>query len=143
SSLRGPISRRRRWRRDVSSPERRGGGEGSPDRGPGAVLARSRAPVRGNPARRARTVPGPGPDPAPTHGARTAVGGQPGRRRDAGLPLLVLPLATPVRVAGVKATSSATSGIGGSAGSWLGLLVAFDLVVLAAGTLVYGYLLED
>jgi ABC-type transport system involved in cytochrome c biogenesis permease component len=58
-------------------------------------------------------------------------------------PLLVLPLATPVLVGGVKATELAATGRGGQAGSWLGLLVAFDLVVLAAGTLVYGYLLED
>jgi heme exporter protein B len=63
------------------------------------------------------------------------------RAREAVFPLLVLPLSVPVLVAGVKATQLATRGLG--AGSWLGLLVAFDLVVLAAGTLVYGYLLED
>jgi len=65
------------------------------------------------------------------------------RAREAIFPLLVLPLATPVLVAGVKATSLATTGRGGQAGGWLGLLVAFDLVFLAAGTLVYPYLLED
>jgi len=65
------------------------------------------------------------------------------RAREAVFPLLVLPFATPVLVAGVRATAIATSGAGGSAGSWLGLLVAFDLVILAAGTLVYGFLLED
>jgi heme exporter protein B len=65
------------------------------------------------------------------------------RAREAVFPLLVLPFATPVLVAGVKATSIATSNGGESAGSWLGLLVAFDLMILAAGTLVYGYLLED
>jgi len=65
------------------------------------------------------------------------------RAREAVFPLLVLPLATPVLVAGVKATSLAVGGRGGEAGSWLGLLVAFDLVFLAAGTLVFGYLLED
>ena len=63
------------------------------------------------------------------------------RAREAVFPLLVLPLSIPVLVAGVKATQLATQG--GGAGSWLGLLVAFDLVVLATGTLVYGYLLED
>jgi heme exporter protein B len=63
------------------------------------------------------------------------------RAREAVFPLLVLPMATPILVAGVKATSLAVAGRGAS--SWLGLLVAFDLVVLAAGTLVYGYLLED
>jgi heme exporter protein B len=65
------------------------------------------------------------------------------RAREAVFPLLVLPLATPVLVAGVRATAIATSGTGGSPGSWIGLLVAFDLVILAAGTIVYGYLLED
>ena len=65
------------------------------------------------------------------------------RAREAVFPLLLLPLATPVLVAGVKATALAVAGNGGEAGSWLGLLVAFDLVFLAAGTLVFGYLLED
>ncbi|MDP9342070.1 MAG: heme exporter protein CcmB [Actinomycetota bacterium] len=63
------------------------------------------------------------------------------RAREAVFPLLVLPLATPILVAGVKATALAVDGKGAS--SWLGLLVAFDLVIVAAGTLVYGYLLED
>jgi len=65
------------------------------------------------------------------------------RAREAVFPLLVLPLATPLLVAGVKATALATTGHGGEAGSWLGLLVAFDAVFLAAGTLVFGHLLED
>jgi heme exporter protein B len=64
------------------------------------------------------------------------------RAREAIFPLLVLPLATPVLVAGVKATALATSNQAG-AGSWLGLLVAFDVVFLAAGTLVFDHLLED
>jgi heme exporter protein B len=65
------------------------------------------------------------------------------RAREAVLPLLVLPLATPVLVSGVKATALATMGRAGEAGSWLGLLLAFDVVFVAAGTLVFGYLLED
>jgi heme exporter protein CcmB len=65
------------------------------------------------------------------------------RAREAVFPLLVLPLTVPVLIAGVKATAIATTGVGGSAGSWLGLLVAFDAVFLAAGTLVFGSLLED
>jgi heme exporter protein B len=43
----------------------------------------------------------------------------------------------------VKATALATMGRAGEAGSWLGLLLAFDAVFVAAGTLVFGYLLED
>jgi heme exporter protein B len=65
------------------------------------------------------------------------------RAREAVFPLLVLPLAAPVLVAGVKTTALATSGRGAEAGGWLGLLVAFDVVIVAAGTLVYGQLLED
>ena len=65
------------------------------------------------------------------------------RAREATLPLLVMPLVTPVVVAGVKATELAVAGRGGEASSWLGLLVAFDLVFLAAGTLVFEHLLEE
>ena len=65
------------------------------------------------------------------------------RSREAIFPLLVLPLATPTLIAGVKATSLAAAGRGGSAGGWLGLLLAFDVVVVATGTLVFGQLLED
>ena len=65
------------------------------------------------------------------------------RAREAVFPLLVLPLAAPVLVAGVKTTALAVAGHGGEAGSWLGLLAAFDVVILAAGTLVYGHVLED
>jgi heme exporter protein B len=65
------------------------------------------------------------------------------RAREAIVPLLVLPLATPVLLAGVKATALAAAGRGGEAASWLGLLAAFDLVFLAAGVLVFGSLLED
>ena len=63
------------------------------------------------------------------------------RAREAVFPLLVLPLTVPVLIAGVKATAAATAGAG--VGSWIGLLIAFDLVFVAAGTLVYGSLLED
>ena len=65
------------------------------------------------------------------------------RAREGVFPLLVLPLATPVLVAGVKATELASQGRGADAASWLGLLVAFDLVVVSIGTLVFGHLLED
>jgi heme exporter protein B len=65
------------------------------------------------------------------------------RPREAVFPLLVLPLATPVLVAGARATAAAAEGGAAEAGSWLGLLVAFDLVFVAMGMLVYGFLLED
>jgi heme exporter protein B len=65
------------------------------------------------------------------------------RAREAVLPLLVMPLATPALIAGVRATALATAGRGGEAGSWLSLLAVFDLVVVAAGTLVFEHLVED
>jgi heme exporter protein B len=65
------------------------------------------------------------------------------RARESVFPLLVLPLATPVLIAGVRATALATAGRGDEAGAWLGVLIAFDLVIVAAGTLVFGFLLED
>lgn len=63
------------------------------------------------------------------------------RAREAVLPLLVLPLATPALLGGIRATELSTGG--GGAASWLGLLLAFDVVVVALGTLVFAYLLED
>jgi heme exporter protein B len=57
--------------------------------------------------------------------------------------LLVLSLCIPVLVAGVNATALATGGDREGVGSWLGLLLAFDLVFLSVGTLVFGYLMED
>ncbi len=65
------------------------------------------------------------------------------RAREAVFPVLVLPLAVPVLLGGVKATALATSGHGADAGSWLVLLLAFDAVFLSAGTLVFGFLLDD
>jgi heme exporter protein B len=65
------------------------------------------------------------------------------KAREAVFPLLVLPLCVPVLVAGVKATELVAAARGGEALPWLGLLVAFDLVAVGAGTLVFGYLLED
>lgn len=65
------------------------------------------------------------------------------RPREAVFPLLVLPLATPVLVAGTRATALAAGGDAAGAASWLGLLVAFDLVFVAVGMLVFGSLLED
>ena len=59
------------------------------------------------------------------------------------LPLLVLPTAVPVLLAGVRLTSLAESGGSAGAGSWLGLLVAFDVSVVAIGTLLFGELVEE
>lgn len=65
------------------------------------------------------------------------------RTREAIFPMLVLPLATPVLIAGVRATDLAASGLAGEAVSWLALLVAFDVVFVSVGILVFGFLMED
>lgn len=65
------------------------------------------------------------------------------RSREAVLPLLTLPLATPVLIAGVRATDLAAAGRASEAASWLGLLAAFDVVFLSMGILVFGFLMED
>jgi heme exporter protein B len=65
------------------------------------------------------------------------------RTREAVFPVLVLPLVTPVLIAGVRATDLATVGSAADAASWLGLLVAFDVAFVSLGLLVFGPLLED
>jgi len=63
------------------------------------------------------------------------------RTREALFPTLVLPLV--VLVAGVRATDLAATGRTDEAIVWLGLLVAFDVVFVSLGVLVFGFLMED
>ncbi len=65
------------------------------------------------------------------------------RTRQAALPVLVLPLVSPVIIAATSATADLTRGTNAGVGGWLSLLVAFDAAFLAAGYLVFGHLLED
>ncbi|MCC6627123.1 MAG: heme exporter protein CcmB [Chloroflexi bacterium] len=66
------------------------------------------------------------------------------RAREVMLPLLMLPVLAPLLLAAVKATASALAGDPfDELGSWLGLLVAFDVIMLVAGATTYGYVLED
>jgi heme exporter protein B len=66
------------------------------------------------------------------------------RAREVMLPLLMLPVLAPLLLGAVKATSAALTGDPfGELGSWLQLLVAFDVIMVAAGAATYGYLLED
>lgn len=65
------------------------------------------------------------------------------RTREAVFPMLVLPLVTPVLIAGVRATDLAVTGRAADAAQWLGLLLAFDVAFVSAGILVFGYLMED
>jgi heme exporter protein B len=66
------------------------------------------------------------------------------RAREVMLPLLMLPIVAPLLLAAVKATSAALMGNPlGDLIAWLQLLAVFDVVMLAAGAVTYGYLLED
>lgn len=78
-------------------------------------------------------------------GLLTVMGG-----RQAALPILVLPLVTPVVIGAIRATATLTAGSGpgvaadsAGVGGWLGVLVAFDAAFLATGYLVYTHLIED
>lgn len=66
------------------------------------------------------------------------------RAREVMLPLLMLPVLAPLLLGAVKATAAALAGDPfGELAAWLQLLVAFDVVMLVAGTATYGYLLEE
>jgi heme exporter protein B len=66
------------------------------------------------------------------------------RAREVMLPLLLLPLAVPVLIAGVKATARILAGKTlGDVGQWVNLLVGFDAVFLVVGWLVFEYAVEE
>jgi heme exporter protein B len=64
-------------------------------------------------------------------------------RRQAALPILVLPLVSPVVIGAIRATSTLTQGTTEGVSGWLGVLLAFDAAFLATGYLVYSHLIED
>ena len=66
-----------------------------------------------------------------------------GRTRQAALPVIVLPLVTPVIIAATRATEGLTQGDTAGITGWIGLLTAFDAAFLAAGYIVFTHLLED
>ncbi|HKN97228.1 MAG TPA: heme exporter protein CcmB [Pseudonocardiaceae bacterium] len=65
------------------------------------------------------------------------------KSRQAALPLLVLPLVSPVLIAAIQSTALLSSGSTNQVGGWLGLLAAFDAAFVATGFLVFAHLLED
>jgi heme exporter protein B len=64
-------------------------------------------------------------------------------RRQAALPILVLPLVSPVVIGAIRATATLAQGSTEGVAGWLGVLLAFDAAFLATGYLVYGHLIED
>ncbi len=66
------------------------------------------------------------------------------RAREVMLPLLLLPLAVPVLIAGVKASDRILAGKTLSdVSQWLHLLLGFDLVFLVVGWLLFEYAVEE
>lgn len=63
------------------------------------------------------------------------------RAREVLLPILLFPVATPVVIAGVKATTGILEGTG--PGPWLSLLVAFDAIFGAVAFLIFEYVVEE
>jgi heme exporter protein B len=66
------------------------------------------------------------------------------RAREVMLPILLLPLAVPILIAGVRAVGGLLEGgTLAEVGSWVGLLVAYDAIVVAVSMLVFGYVVEE
>ena len=66
------------------------------------------------------------------------------RAREVMLPVLLLPLAVPLLIAAVQATSGlAAGGTLSDVGSWLRLLIVYDLLIVAVSILTFGYLVEE
>lgn len=65
------------------------------------------------------------------------------RVRETLVPLLVLPVVSPVLLGATRAWEAAIDGAPGDAWPWVGLLVIFAVLYTAVGTLAYGPLLEE
>jgi len=66
------------------------------------------------------------------------------KARDVMLPLLFLPIASPVIIAAIKSSGLALSGESwGAIASWLGIMAAFDVVFLAVSPLVFEFVIEE
>jgi len=73
-----------------------------------------------------------------------AVVGQKTRLREVMLPVLLLPVLTPLLMAAVEGTAIIlTPGPDVGLGHWMQLMIAFDIMFMTAGFLVYGLVLED
>lgn len=73
-----------------------------------------------------------------------AVVGQKTRLREVMLPVLLLPVLTPLLMAAVEGTAIIfTPGPNEGLGHWIQLMAGFDIMFMTAGFLVYGLVLED
>jgi len=65
------------------------------------------------------------------------------RVRETLLPILLLPVLTPVLIGATKAFEAALGGVAADGWPWCGLLLVFALLYLTFGTLAFGTLLEE
>ena len=66
------------------------------------------------------------------------------RAREVMLPILLLPLVVPALIAAVQATGGLIDGgTLAEVGGWVRLLVAYDLIIVAASMLTFGYIVEE
>jgi heme exporter protein B len=66
------------------------------------------------------------------------------RAREVMLPILLLPLAIPALIAAVQATAGLVAGAAlNEISGWMGLLVAYDLAIVAVAMLTFGYAIEE
>ncbi|HVJ95977.1 MAG TPA: heme exporter protein CcmB, partial [Acidimicrobiia bacterium] len=65
------------------------------------------------------------------------------RARDTLVPLLVLPAVMPVMLGATRAFQAALAGVNSDGWPWVQLLTAFAILVVAAGTVAFGPLLEE
>ncbi|HWS48393.1 MAG TPA: heme exporter protein CcmB [Acidimicrobiia bacterium] len=65
------------------------------------------------------------------------------RARETLVPLLVLPAVMPVMLGATRSFQAALDGAPGDAWPWVQLLVAFAVLIVAAGTVAFGPLLEE
>lgn len=65
------------------------------------------------------------------------------RSRETLMPLLFLPVVSPVLLAATKAWQAGLAGRAGDSGTWLGLLAVFAVVYTAVGAVAFDPLLED
>lgn len=66
------------------------------------------------------------------------------KARDVMLPLLFLPVASPVIIAAIRSSGLALSGESwGAIASWLGIMAAFDVIFLVVSLLVFKFVIEE
>ncbi|MBI4310150.1 MAG: heme exporter protein CcmB [Chloroflexi bacterium] len=66
------------------------------------------------------------------------------RSREIMLPVLLLPIASPIDIAAVEATRAILEGAAwGDVGRWWGIVIAFDVIFLVVSSFVFGSTLEE